>query len=163
MHVRVYSEWNGEASNLVSARSTKLNQRALVRPGSPPVHILYRSSLPFVLLFPVVLARGRVTPDNISVYNDKKQTREITRGITEPNNMSLVSRETGVCFDRAAWQHPTEGVPTHFPYNTPRFRFYFLTRRYYHRGAKNGLIITSLKGLQLVQLAQLYWSNFFLG
>lgn len=32
--------------------------------------------------------------DNISVYNDKKQTREITRGITEPNNMSLVSGET---------------------------------------------------------------------
>lgn len=87
------------ASNLVSARSTKLNSARL---AIQSVHV----SFPFLppapspphfqrgIVRPRQL-RGGVTPDNISVYNDKKQTREITRGITEPNNMSLVSGETG--------------------------------------------------------------------
>lgn len=36
----------------------------------------------------VVVVLGEYTSNNISVYNDKKQTVEITEGITEPNNMS---------------------------------------------------------------------------
>lgn len=89
------------ASNLVSARSTEVKLAAIGDPECPrftTFRFLF-SPLPSPPHFQGGIVRprqlrGGVTPDNISVYNDKKQTREITRGITEPNNMSLVSGET---------------------------------------------------------------------
>lgn len=104
-----------------------------------PRHI----TTPFPATVSFSIARGATT-DNISVYNDKKQTREITRGITEPNNMSPVSGETGRISSGLSAPRPAAsdgGCASCIFLTTQPRPFYFIWGRYHVSDIKNCLII----------------------
>jgi len=100
-----------------------------------------RFSLPAPMNFSI--AKGSST-DNISVYNDKKQTQKITRRITESHKQYVPCLwRQDVFRAEHGQQHPTESTRlAYFPHNTVAIVLFYMETLYHVSIIENCLINT---------------------